>query len=160
MSGDFQTPVQAITAKGARISVADLVTLAGYGLGLYWSMGGPAWAALASMGCDELDGSIARWLGTADASGAALDWGADVALTPLALMRLARDLQQPAVASVGAPLVLALQAKLRGHGIRPPIGSARALVMAAALLVEHQRARGASTRPNPARARRHPRSCP
>ena len=142
----IQAPPAAIADKGAGITLADLVTVTGYGLGLWWASGGPGWAALASMACDELDGPIARARDTAGASGSALDWGADVALTPMALVRLSRDLEKPAIAAVGAPLVLAVQAKMRGTGFKPPVGSARAVVMAVALVVEYgqrQKARSA-----------------
>lgn len=134
--------------KNGGITLADLVTLAGYGLGLWWSSGGPGWAALASMACDELDGPIARRLGTAGPGGAALDWGSDIALTPLALLRVSRDLNRPAIATVGAPLVLAAQARLKAQGAAPPVGSARALIMLAGLAIEHQ-----TQRPNPRKRR-------
>jgi phosphatidylglycerophosphate synthase len=158
---ELTTPPQAILAKGSSISLADLMTLVGYGLGIWWSAGGPDWAALASMGLDELDGSVARAMGTASTSGAALDWGADVALTPLALARLARDLEQPAVATIGAPLVLAAQAKMKGGGFRPRVGSARGAVMLATILLHERkaardRASGRPPRENPTRRRARP----
>ena len=118
------------------VTIADAVTVLGYGLGLWWCAGGPGWAALASMGCDELDGVIARRMGQQSASGAALDWGADIALTPLALLRLSKDLNRPELATIGAPVALALQAKLKAANFRPPVLSTRALVMLAALGIE------------------------
>ena len=151
-----QTPAYALqratpspASRNGGISLADIVTIAGYGLGLWWSTGGPSWAALASMGCDELDGAIARRMGTAGPSGEALDWGADIALTPLAMLRLSRDLDSPAVATVGAPVALAVQAKLKGSNFRPPVLSARGLVMLAALAVEAQK-RGQRANPTAA----------
>ena len=158
-ANELATPPQAILAKGSSISLADMMTLVGYGLGIWWSAGGPDWAALASMGLDELDGSVARWRGTAGPSGAALDWGADVALTPLALARLARDLDKPAVATIGAPLVLAAQAKMKGGGFHPRVGSARGAVMLTAILLRRkaQEKTGArSPRENPSRRRARP----
>ena len=150
----LQTPLAAIAEKSGGITLADLVTLSGYGLGLWWASGGPGWAALASMACDELDGPIARARGTAGPGESALDWGADIALTPLALVRLSRDLDKPAIAAVGAPLVLAVQAKMRGGGFTPPVGSARAAVMTIALLVEYgQRQKARSARRDARRAK-------
>lgn len=139
MSSDLQTPVEAAVTNGANVTAADLVTLLGYGLGLWWASGGPGWAALVSMACDELDQPLARRLGTTSMSGDALDWGADIALTPLAMVRLSQDLGKPGIAAVGAPLVLAVQAKLKAGNFRPPVGSARALIMAVALMVEREK---------------------
>ena len=142
----------------SKISLADVVTITGYGLGLWWCSGGPGWAALASMGCDELDGAIARRMGTTSESGAAMDWGADIALTPLAMLRLSRDLGKPEVAAVGAPVALAVQAKLKGAGVRPPVLSARAVIMLAALALEERRRRlGLPARDNPTDSPRRPR---
>lgn len=134
--------------KGNGFTIADAVTLAGYGLGLWWASGGPGWAALASMACDELDEPLARRVGGFGPTEQALDWGANLALTPLALVRLSRDLGHPSLATVGAPIVLAAQARAKARGIDPPIGSARAVIMAAGLIVEHQK------RANPSRERR------
>ncbi len=114
-------------------SAADLVTLASYGLGLWWCLGGPAWAAIASIVGDELDGRIARATGTTSERGSALDWGADVALTPLALARLGRDTGHEIAALALAPAILFVQAEMRSRGARPIIGSARAAIMLATL---------------------------
>lgn len=115
-------------------TAADWVTLTGYGLGLWWTQGGPAWAGLASIVADELDGQVARAHGSS-ARGSALDWGADVALTPLALGRLGRELGHPEL-FFAAPVVLAAQASMRAAGERPTVGSARALAMLAAIVLE------------------------
>ena len=140
------------------ISLSDVVTITGYGLGLWWCSGGPGWAALASLGCDELDEAIARRMGTTSDSGAAMDWGADIALTPLAMLRLSRDLGKPEVAAVGAPVALAVQAKLKSSGARPPVLSARAVIMLAALALEERRRRlGLPARDNPTDSPRRPR---
>lgn len=117
-------------------TAADVVTLASYGLGLWWCLGGPTWAALASIVGDELDGRIARATGTTSERGSALDWGADVALTPLALMRLGRENGHEKAALYAAPGVLFVQAQLRADSWRPPVGSARAAVMLAAIALE------------------------
>ena len=145
-------------AMGRGIFLSDVVTITGYGLGLWWCSGGPGWAALASMGCDELDGALARRMGTTSESGTAMDWGADIALTPLAMLRLSRDLGKPEVAAVGAPVALAVQAKLKGAGVRPPVLSARAVIMLAALALEERRRRlGLPARDNPTDSPRRPR---
>lgn len=137
------------------VTAADLVTISGYAAGIWWSVGGPTWAALYSLVADELDGPIARDRGTAGPQGADLDWGADVALTPLALMRLGRSSGHPQLAVASAPAILAVQARLRSQGIAPPIGSARAAIMLATIAIEqYQKRTGAKPRPNPATARR------
>ncbi len=118
----------------SRLSAADVVTLAGYGLGLWWSEGGPAWAGLASIMADELDGQLARAQGGSPL-GSALDWGADIALTPLALARLGQSVDLPPVWFT-APAALAAQASLRAEGARPELGSVRAAVMLAAIVLE------------------------
>ena len=116
-----------------RFSRADVVTLTGYACGLWFCGGGPAWAALASVVADEVDGRLARRDGTASARGSAMDWGADVALTPAALGRLGVELGVELLPV--APVVLAAQASLRARGRRPRVGSARAVVMLAAVCV-------------------------
>ena len=118
------------------VTAADGVTLAGLGLGLWWSMGGPAWAGLGSLVADEVDGRLARALGVSSAHGELLDWGTDLLLTPAALARLAAELDvaRPAAAvATTAPLLLFLQAHLRARGVRPSVGSLRALLMLAAM---------------------------
>ncbi len=115
-------------------SLADAVTLGSYGLGLWWAVGGPTWAGLGSILGDELDGRIARALNTTSIRGSNLDWGADVALTSLALVRLGRDTGHLREALIAAPAFLLVQAHLRARGWRPSVGSARALVMLADML--------------------------
>ena len=116
------------------LTVADIVTLSGYAAGIWWSFGGPTWAAVASMVADEADGPVARSLGTAGPQGSALDWGVDVALTPLALLRLGKEVGHPTAAMACSPLVLAVQARLRAADWTPPVGSARAAIMLAAII--------------------------
>ena len=113
---------------------ADVITLGGYGLGLWWAADGPTWAGLLSILADELDGPVARATGTATAHGSALDWGADVALVPAALARLGRELGVGSMPGLlASPVVLLAQSHLRAQGERPSVGSARALVMLAAM---------------------------
>jgi len=131
-----------------------LITLTGYAAGIWWSVGGPTWSAFYSMIADELDGTAARSMGTAGKQGADLDWGADVALTPLALMRLGRTIGQPQLTIATAPLVLAVQARLHSQGWAPPVGSARAGVMLATIAIEQYQKRKPTLRANPAAARR------
>lgn len=123
------------------MTLADAVTLTGYGLGVWWSVGGPAWAGLASVVADEVDGRLARATGTATTHGSSLDWGADVALTPLALMRLGNELGRPGLATLAAPPVLFAQAMLRASDVRPVFGSARAAITLAAIGVRYARKR-------------------
>ena len=116
------------------VTAPDLVTLAGYGLGLWWAADGPAWAGLLSILADEVDGRLARATGTTTAHGSALDWGADVALVPPTLARLGRELGVGSVPGlVASPAVLLAQSHLRADGERPSVGSARAVAMLAAI---------------------------
>jgi hypothetical protein len=85
---------------------------------------------------DELDGRIARARGTASARGGLLDWGADISLTSLSLLRLGRVTGHEKHALYAAPPVLFAQAALRSDGYAPPVGSARAVIMIAAILAE------------------------
>lgn len=112
----------------------DAVTIGGYALGLWWSVGGPTWAGAASILADEIDGRIARGMQAATEHGSALDWGADVTLTPFAMARLSRELGYGNAGLAAAPAVLYAQATLRGDGWRPPVGSLRAAVMAVAMI--------------------------
>jgi len=118
-------------------SLPDILTLTSYGLGLWWCLGGPTWAAIGSMIGDELDGRLARATKQTSERGSALDWGADVALTPLALARLGRETGHVALALAAAPPFLFLQAEMRSKGERPAIGSARAAIMTMAIVAEH-----------------------
>lgn len=127
----------AVQAPSIAPSLADLVTLASYGLGLWWAAGGPTWAALASIALDEVDGRIARATGTTSERGSALDWGADVVLVPLSLNRLGQAVGHPLPAVALALPILYVQADMRGRGERPSVGSARAAIMLTAILAEH-----------------------
>ena len=131
-----EPPRRSATAFNA----ADAVTVAGYATGLWWTQGGPSWAGIASIIADELDGRLAREGRFATEHGSALDWGADVILTPLSLMRLGRETGHETAALLAAPPVLVGQAMLRGSGWRPSVGSARAAVMLAAIILHESRA--------------------
>ena len=116
-------------------SVADYITITSFALGLWWCVGGPMWAGIASILGDEIDGRYARATGTTSERGALLDWGADITLTPMALMRLTINAGMGPVGIIAAPLVLYTQVQLKTEGYRPPIGSARAVIMLAGMAV-------------------------
>lgn len=125
-----------MTTQSPAPTFADLVTVTGYGLGLWWAFGGPTWAGVSSVVLDELDGRIARAMGQTSERGSALDWGADVSLTAVSALRLGQATGQPVAALASAPVLLYGQAHLRGQGYRPPLGSARAVLMLATMAVE------------------------
>lgn len=135
-----QDPSEVVTDKPplpyALPTTADLVTLASYGLGLWWALGGPNWAGIASIVGDEVDGRLARATETTSKRGSVLDWGSDVTLTPLSLVRLGRASGHPLAAIAAAPAVLFIQADMRARGERPVIGSARAAIMLSAMVIE------------------------
>lgn len=130
-------------ARQSKPTFADAITLSSYGLGLWWTMGGPTWAGMASIVGDELDGRVARAMNTQSERGSALDWGADVTLTPLALMRFGRAINQnhPEISLLAAPPLLFMQASLRSQNYRPDIGSVRAVVMLGTMAVESWKGR-------------------
>lgn len=121
------------------LTLPDLVTLAGLGLGLWWASGGPSWAGLVSVLADEVDGRLARAAGAETLHGDQLDWGVDVALTPLALVRLSREAGYGDDGLWLAPLVMLFQARLRSERWRPAVGSARAAAMLAAIALHEGR---------------------
>ena len=108
--------------KSEGFTAPDAITLTGYGLGLWWALGGPTWAGLASIVADEMDGRVARTMQHCTPHGSALDWGADVTLTPFALGRLSQELGYGYSGVAAAPLALYAQAQMRGDGWRPPVG--------------------------------------
>lgn len=127
------------TVKEHTPTAADIVTLISFGLGAWWAAGGPAWAALASILGDEMDGRLARAMNTTSERGSALDWGSDIALTTMTLARLGRATGHVEVAVAAAVPILYAQATLRAKGWRPPVLSARALLMLGTMVVEHSR---------------------
>ncbi len=119
------------------VTLPDLVTLTGYGLGLWWAAGGPTWAGLVSIAADEVDGRLARATNTTTAHGSALDWGADVALVPPVFARLGSALGVGRTAGlVASPVALYAQSRLRAEGERPSVGSVRAFAMLATMGLE------------------------
>ena len=121
-------------------SPADIITLLSFGLGAWWAVGGPTWAAIASIIGDELDGRLARATGSVSERGSALDWGSDVTLTTMTLMKLGYITQHQGLAIAAAVPVLYTQATLRAKGWRPPVLSARAILMLGTILVEKAKA--------------------
>ena len=120
-------------------NTGDVLTLAGYGLGLAWALGGPTWMGLASIVLDELDGRVARALNQTSERGSSLDWGADVTLTAFSSLRLGRALGSPTAGVLASLPFLYAQAHLRGQNIRPTVGSLRAVLMLATMAIEHTR---------------------
>lgn len=119
-----------------RTQAPNAITLAGYALGLWWSVGGPTWAAVASILADELDGRLARAMNVTSELGSNLDWAADVALVPMTLLRFGHATNLGAVPLLLAPPILYGQARVRSDGWRPPLGSPRAAIMVATILFE------------------------
>ncbi len=118
-------------------SRADLITLSAFSLGLWWCVGGPMWAGLLSILGDELDGRYARMTGTTSERGAQLDFSADMALTPMAMMRLSQILGYgPGYGLFLSPAILYAQATLKAEGYHPKYGSARAVIMLTAMGVQ------------------------
>ena len=114
---------------------ADTITLLSLGLGLWWVAGGPVWAGLLSILGDELDGRIARKMGTTSERGSNLDWGSDIALTAASLMRLGKNTGHLGLSIIAAPVFLLAQSHLRADGWRPPVGSARAVIMLSTMAI-------------------------
>jgi len=109
-------------AKGPALNLPNALTLGGLALGVWWIYDGPDWAAVASVALDEIDGRVARATGEETEFGSELDWGADLALTGLALDKVGAP--WPVI-----PVVTTGQVVLRNARTRPPFLSARALVM-------------------------------
>ena len=126
-------------ARGAVLP--NMITLGGYALGIWWAIGGPTWAGLASIAADEVDGRLARSLDATSEYGGTLDLMVDTALVPMSLLRLGEATGTGAASLFGAPLILAYQAGLRARGYRPEIGSARAVIMLAAMAAEYLKRR-------------------
>ena len=114
---------------------ADVITLLSLGFGLWWAAGGPVWAGLLSILGDEIDGRVARAMGTTSERGSLLDWGSDVALTSASLVRLGMNTGRMPMAIIAAPVFLFAQSQLRSEGYRPPIGSARAVIMLSTMVI-------------------------
>lgn len=72
----------------ATVNIPNLITFAGFSLGVGWATGGPDWMALASVVADELDGYSAGALDQKTEFGANMDWATDFALLPMVWQRL------------------------------------------------------------------------
>ena len=131
-----ETIGQAEDAPRRNPNVADLLTLTGYALGLWWCVGGPTWAGLASIALDEIDGYVARRLGIATPIGSILDSTADVALVPMSLLRLGRATGHEGAALAAAVPILYVQAETRDAEQRPPLLSFRAVIMLTTMAIE------------------------
>lgn len=114
------------------VTLANWVTLSGYAAGLYWVSGGPAWAALYSILADEADGIVARSRGESTEFGSNFDWGADIILAALTLLKLRAPLWTVPTATV-------IQVWLREQGKAPPVGSLRAALMLYGVIAEANR---------------------
>lgn len=128
LGGQATAPLAGADGK-TPANLANVTTLAGYGLGVWWIAGGPAWAALLSILADEADGIIARERGETSSYGAKFDWTADLILTALTLRKLHAPLWTIPAATAG-------QVYLNEQGYRPPVGSLRALLMLVAVIKE------------------------
>lgn len=131
------------TPDAGPFTLPNAITLAGAGLTAWWLRGGPAWAAVAGLVADEVDGRLARATGTTSAIGGTLDWAVDISLNAVMLERLG--------AAAALPLVLPVQVAMHHEGVRPSIGSLRAVTTLA--LLWKQRRDGGRLRPNPSPTR-------
>jgi hypothetical protein len=108
-------------------NLPNLITIAGFSLGVAWSQGGPDWMGLASIAADDIDGYVARKTGTATEFGGLLDWATDQVLTPLVWGRMELPWKYYPPVAVG-------QVAARQLGIKPVLpvaGSLRAGLMLA-----------------------------
>lgn len=122
------------TPAGQVVTLANVVTVAGYAATLGWLRTGNVPLAVLGLLADEVDGKIARATGTSSELGSALDWGADISTTGAILLHMGL---WPL-----APVALVTQALLRSNGWRPAIGSLRAVVTLAALAKDAGWAKG------------------
>lgn len=112
------------------ITLPTAVTILGYALSLAWIAGAPWWIGVLGILADEVDGRLARARGETTAYGGELDYAADVTLTGLSAVKL---LGPAGLAAL--PLVTMYQARMRSEGERPTVGSARAAMMAAKMVI-------------------------
>lgn len=113
-----------------RFTLASLVTLFGYACSLAFIAGAPWYVGALGILADEADGRIARARGETTLLGKELDYAADVTLTGLSALKLMGPAGLAAL-----PLVTLVQADLRSRGERPRYGSARAVMMAAKMVL-------------------------
>lgn len=138
-------PMPAPAPDAGVFTLPNAVTLAGAALTAWWLRGGPGWAAVAGLIADEVDGRLARATGTTSRFGATLDWATDVSLNAVIMDRLGL--------AVALPVVLPVQVAMHAEGVRPAIGSLRAISTIALLLRGRDTARPNPT-PRPRRRRR------
>ncbi len=117
-------------------TLPNAITLTGYSLGLWWCVGGPTWAGLASIAADELDGYVARKTSQTSETGSVLDSTADAALVPMSLLRLGRSTDTGLKPLAAAPVLLYAHASTRAEKQAPPLGSVRAGIMLFTMLME------------------------
>lgn len=134
----------AVVRDAGALTLPNAVTLTGAALTAWWLSGGPAWAALAGLVADEVDGRIARATGTTSEIGKTLDWATDVSLNAVVMDHLGL--------SAALPVVLPVQVALHHEGVRPAIGSLRAVSTLA--LLWQRREDGGRLRPRRARRER------
>jgi transglutaminase-like putative cysteine protease len=94
------------------LNIPNMITAAGFSLGVAWSQGGPDWTALVSVAADELDGYMAGLLDQRTEFGADLDWATDFALTPLVWKRLDLPFRYYPALALG-------QLAARRYGLKP-----------------------------------------
>ncbi len=71
-----------------KAALPSLVTLLGLGVSLCFLSGGAWWLCPIALGCDLLDGFLARRLGVASYFGARLDWSVDTCCAAVAAAML------------------------------------------------------------------------
>jgi len=144
---DVPAPLAAPPPPDAGVfTLPNAITLTGAALTAWWLRGGPKWAAVAGLLADEIDGRIARAMGTTSRFGATLDWATDVSLNAVVMDRLG--------AAWALPVVLPVQVGMHAEGIRPAIGSLRAVSTLALLWKQLRDEHDGTPRPNPSPARR------
>jgi phosphatidylglycerophosphate synthase len=113
-----------------RVTGPTLLTLAGYASSLAWIAGAHPVFGLLGLVLDEADGRLARATGQVSRFGGELDYAADLTLTGLSMVKAFG-----APGLLALPVVTAVQAAMRAQGERPHLGSARAALFVAALVV-------------------------
>ena len=111
------------------VTLGSALTMTGYGLGFWWTLGGPAWSAVSSIILDEVDDAARA---DKDRFGTSLNWGSNLILTALSLLRLKAPLWT-------IPTATAAQVYLKSINFVAPLGSLRAGLMMYGVVVEgHQ----------------------
>jgi phosphatidylglycerophosphate synthase len=63
-----------------RDRIPNMVTAVGHGLTIWWIVSGVWWLGVAGLGCDVVDGAIARRMGSVTEFGGLYDWTVDVTM--------------------------------------------------------------------------------